>query len=104
MLHVMYLLIYFRTLQEADHLRKEGNEHFNHFKFSEAIKFYIRARKMYEKCGLTELEAKTWCNISFVYLKLDEPENSLECAIKAVHLDPTYCKVSDWILFLELLI
>ena len=97
MLHVMYLLIYFRTLQEADHLRKEGNEHFNHFKFSEAIKFFIRARKMYEKCGLTELEAKTWCNISFVYLKLDEHESSLVCAKKAIDLDPTYCKVSDWI-------
>ena len=56
---------------------------------------YVRASQIYEQSGYKKLGAKTWCNMSLAHLKLNEPENSLECAKKAIQLDATYCKVSS---------
>ena len=57
---------------------------------------YVRASQIYEQSGCTKLEAKVWCNMSLAHLKLNEPENSLQCAKKALQLDATCCKVSSW--------
>ena len=72
--------------EEADQLRKKGNDAFKNSKLKEALDLYTRAIDLWPN------DHRLFCNRALCYLKLGEPRNALEDCQKCLHLKPDYSK------------
>jgi tetratricopeptide (TPR) repeat protein len=79
---------------EAECLRNEGSKYYMNGEYTKAIEKYECSASKYKAISLKDWEAKTLCNISLCYLKLNNPERALEVAGKCVQLDSSNAEVS----------